>query len=57
MNAHAYTCSVCKMGVAVLDGRVIRACKCVGPIHANMDATASLLAGMALKPASPVESK
>ena len=51
MSEHAYTCSVCKRGVAVIDGKIIRACKCVGPVHANMDASVSFSAAMALRPA------
>lgn len=50
MSGPAYTCSVCKRGVAVVDGAILRACKCVGPVHANMSGSVSLAAGMALAP-------
>jgi hypothetical protein len=53
MSLPAYSCSVCKRGVAVIDGKIIRACTCVGPVHANMSGTASFAAAVALKPAEP----
>jgi hypothetical protein len=53
MSTNAYSCSVCARGVAVIDGKVIRACTCSGPVYANMSGTASLAAAVALKPAEP----
>jgi hypothetical protein len=36
----AYYCSKCKMAVVVLPNqKPIKACKCVAPIHTNMEAT------------------
>ena len=34
-----YTCSACKLGVLVIDGKVIKGCTCEAPVEGNMSAT------------------
>lgn len=34
-----YTCSACKLGVLVIDGKVIKGCTCEAPVAGNMSAT------------------
>lgn len=33
-----YYCAACKLSVVVIDGQVIRACKCAAPVVGSMSA-------------------
>ncbi len=50
-----FRCSVCDRAVIVLDGQVIRACRCEGPVIGEMSARVVGVGGMAIGAAAPSE--